>query len=62
MSLLRTDLFLIVTVGAFCGKIQSGFPNPKKDFAFVWANPKTDHESLKSTLGGFLRSNRNPYF
>ena len=39
-----------MTVGVFCGKIQSGFPNPKKDFAFVWANPETDHESLKSTL------------
>lgn len=39
-----------MTVGVFCGKIQSGFPNPKKDFAFVWANPETDHEPLKSTL------------
>ena len=39
-----------MTVGVFCGKIQSGFPNPKKDFAFAWANPETDHEPLKSTL------------
>ena len=39
-----------MTVGVFCGKIQSGFPNPKKDFAFVWANPETDLEPLKSTL------------
>ena len=39
-----------MTVGVFCGKIRSGFPNPKKDFAFVWANPETDHEPLKSTL------------
>ena len=39
-----------MTVGVFCVKIQSGFPNPKKDFAFVWANPETDHEPLKSTL------------
>ena len=39
-----------MTVGVFCGKIQSGFPNPKKDFAFVWANPELDHEPLKSTL------------
>ena len=32
------------------GKSQSGFPNPKTDFTFFWANPKTDHESIKSTL------------
>ena len=34
----------------FLGKSKSGFPNPKTDFAFFWANPKTDHESIKSTL------------
>ena len=28
------------------GKSKSGFPNPKTDFAFFWAN----HESIKSTL------------
>jgi len=32
------------------GKSKSGFPNPKMDFAFVWANPRRDHESIKSTL------------
>ena len=32
------------------GKIQSGFPDPKTDFASFWANRKTDHESIKSTL------------
>ena len=34
----------------FLGKSKSGFPNPKTDFAFFWANPKTDYESVKSTL------------
>ena len=34
----------------FLGKSKSGFPNSKTDFAFFWANPKTDHESIKSTL------------
>ena len=34
----------------FLGKSKSGFPNPKMDFAFVWANPRRDHESIKSTL------------
>ena len=34
----------------FLGKSKSGFPNPKTDFAFFWANPKTDHESIKSIL------------
>ena len=34
----------------FLGKSKAGFPNPKKDFAFFWPNPKTDHESIKSTL------------
>ena len=34
----------------FFGKSKSGFPNPKADLAFFWANPKTDHESIKSTL------------
>ena len=32
------------------GKSKSGLPNPQTDFAFFWANPKTDHESIKSTL------------
>ena len=31
----------------FLGKSKSGFPNSKTDFAFFWANPKTDHESIK---------------
>ena len=34
----------------FGGKSKSEFPNPKTDFAFWGANPKTDHESIKSTL------------
>ena len=34
----------------FLGKSKSGFPNPNTDFAGFWANPKTDHESIKSTL------------
>ena len=41
----------------FFGKIQiriseskSRFPNPKTDFEFFGAYPKTDHESIKSTL------------
>ena len=34
----------------FSGKSKSGFPNPNTDFEFFWANPKTDHESIKSTL------------
>ena len=34
----------------FFGKSKSGFPNPKTDFAFFVANPKTDHESIKSTF------------
>ena len=35
----------------FLGKIQiRQFLNPKTDFAFFWTNPKTDHESIKSTL------------
>ena len=29
---------------------KSGFPNSKTDFAFFWANPKTDHKPIKSTL------------
>ena len=33
----------------FLGKSKFGFPNPKSDFAFLGANPKTDHESIKST-------------
>ena len=42
----------------FFGKIQiriseskSGFPNPKTDFEFFWACSKTDHGSIKYTLG-----------
>ena len=42
----------------FFGKIQiriseskSGFPNPKTDFEFFWAWSKTDHGSIKYTLG-----------
>ena len=38
-------------------KSKSRFPNPKTDFriqkrilSFFWANPKTDHEFIKSTL------------
>ena len=34
----------------FLGKSKSGFPNPKTDFAFLGANPETDHESIKSKL------------
>ena len=34
----------------FLGKSKSGFPNPKTDFTFFWANPKRDHESIESTL------------
>ena len=34
----------------FSGKSKSGFPNPNTDFEFFWANPKTNHESIKSTL------------
>jgi len=34
----------------FLGKSKSGFLNQKRDFAFFWANPKTDHESIKSTF------------
>ena len=36
----------------FFGKSKSGFPNPKTDFKFAFfvANPKTDHESIKSTF------------
>ena len=35
----------------FWEKSKSGFPNPKTDFAFFFlANPKTNHESIKSTL------------
>ena len=34
----------------FLGKSKSGFSNPKTDFSFFWANPKTDHGSVKSTL------------
>ena len=34
----------------FFGESKSGIRNPKTDFAFFWANPKTDHESIKSTL------------
>ena len=32
------------------GKIQIGIYEFRKDFAWFWANPKTDRESLKSTL------------
>ena len=34
----------------FFGEYKSEFPNPKRNFACFWANPKTDHESIKSTL------------
>ena len=34
----------------FLGKSESGIRNPTAAFAFVGANPKTDHESIKSTL------------
>ena len=34
----------------FLGKSESGIRNPKADFAFLGANTKTDHESIKSTL------------
>ena len=43
----------------FPGKSKSGFPNPnpnpdfriqKRILSFFWANPKTDHEFIKSTL------------
>ena len=34
----------------FLVKSKSRFRNPKTDFAFFWTNPKTDHESIKSTL------------
>ena len=45
------------------GKSKSGFPNPKTDFAFFWANRKTDHESKNvHTEGGFFGSNSNPNF
>ena len=41
----------ILAEGAFFfGKSKSGFPNPKRDLAFFGANPKTDHESIKSKL------------
>ena len=35
--------------GAFLGG------NPKTDFAVFWVNPKTDHESIKSTLRWILQ-------
>ena len=34
----------------FSRKSKYGFPNPKTDFEFFGAYPKTDHESIKSTL------------
>ena len=34
----------------FLGKSKSGFPNPKPDFSLFSGNPKTDYESIKSTL------------
>ena len=34
----------------FLEKSKSGFTNPKMNFAFFWANRKTDHESIKSTF------------
>ena len=40
----------ILSVHFLGGKSKSGFPNPKLDFSPFWANPKTDHESIKSTL------------
>ena len=35
----------------FSGKSKSRFPNPKTDFEFFWACSKTDHGSIKYTLG-----------
>ena len=31
---------------SYLGKSKSGFPNPKTDFSFFWANRKTDHEFI----------------
>ena len=39
----------------FGGKSKSVYPNPKTDFAFFGVNPKTDHESIKSTLKWILQ-------
>ena len=35
----------------FSGKSKFGFPNPNTDFELFWACSKTDHGSIKYTLG-----------
>ena len=50
------------TWGAFFGKIQMRVSESKNGFCgFFLANPKTDHESIK-TQGGFFGSNTYPNF
>ena len=48
--------------GIFWGKSKSGLPNPQTDFVFFWANPKTDHESIKSTLRVDFMDSQSPDF
>ena len=50
LAVVKHHLAAVNLGGVFLGKSKSGFPNPKTDFAFSRANPKTDHESVKSTL------------
>ena len=50
-SMLHVQSCILANLGyVFLGKSKCRIPNPKTDFAFFWANPKTDHESIKSTL------------
>ena len=43
--------FCLLDLGyVFLGKSKSAFPDPKTNCAFFGANPKTDHESIKSTF------------
>ena len=65
MLLLRGQSFKAYLGVRFFEKIQIWISESKTDFASFWANPKTDHESIKSTLcewilrikskSGFLR-------
>ena len=50
LAVVKHHLAAVNLGGVFLGKSKSGFPNPKTDFAFSRANPKTDHQSIKSTL------------
>ena len=50
---LKSKLFIWISTlrVRFFGKIQMWISESKNVFCVFWANPKTDHESIKSTLG-----------